>query len=144
MRYTCLAAHFALAARALECVFVARVKMKTMTNGGRRTHNFLSPARRNTVPGRAENFVGQEEFGMWVNPRTGKGWNDEEEAAFAALQEAGRLKRLEAIRLYRRMGCDLAKALKYARQMSDGRSANRERAKERVKRASPVEETAQG
>lgn len=53
---------------------------------------------------------------MWLNPKTGKGWSDAEEADFAQLMAAGNLERLPAIRLYRRMKCDLQKALKYARE----------------------------
>ena len=44
----------------------------------------------------------------------GKGWTDEEEVAFAQIMEAGGLERLPAIRLYRRLGSDLKRALKYA------------------------------
>ena len=50
----------------------------------------------------------------YVNPETGKGWTPEEEAAFAALMNAGGMQRLPAIRMYRRFGCDLEKALRYA------------------------------
>lgn len=53
---------------------------------------------------------------MWTNPQTGKGWTDEEEAAFSAIMEAGKMERLPAIRLYRRLRGDLKKALRYANQ----------------------------
>lgn len=59
---------------------------------------------------------------MWINARTGKGWNDAEESAFETTMAAGKLERMEAIRLYRRMGGDLKKALQYANSQSGDRS----------------------
>ena len=62
---------------------------------------------------------------MWVNPRTGKGWTDEEERAFAQLMAAGGLERMEAIRLYRRFKCDLKRALQYATGRNEGAAAKK-------------------
>lgn len=42
------------------------------------------------------------------------GWTPEEEAAFARLMEVGRLERVPAIRLYRRCGGNLDRALRIA------------------------------
>ncbi len=52
---------------------------------------------------------------MWINPKTDKGWTDEEEAAFAQIQECSRLNRIEAIQLYRRVNDDTTKALAIAK-----------------------------
>lgn len=56
---------------------------------------------------------------MWINPNTGKGWTDAEEAAFAQIMAAGRLERLPAIRLYRRCRCALNRALQIASESSE-------------------------
>jgi hypothetical protein len=53
----------------------------------------------------------------------GKGWTDEEEHAFTEIMVTGGLERLPAIRLYRRFGCDLKRALKYAKSMGEARVA---------------------
>lgn len=76
---------------------------------------------------------------MWINPKTGKGWTDDEEAAFAELMAAGRLERLPAIRLWKRFNRDLKKALKYAGgepMASRNASLVSARASKRVKGAS--------
>lgn len=53
---------------------------------------------------------------MWMNPKTGKGWTDQEEAVFAQIMACW-LERLPAIRLYRRCGTDLGKAVRYAKEL---------------------------
>ena len=53
---------------------------------------------------------------MWINPKTGLGWTDEEETAFAEIMAAGQIERLPAIRLYRRCRSNLNRALEYARE----------------------------
>jgi hypothetical protein len=63
---------------------------------------------------------GQE---MWTNPRTGKGWTDEEESSFLQVIAAGSIKRMEAIRLYRRMKADLKRALTHARERGEGKES---------------------
>lgn len=60
-----------------------------------------------------------------MNHETGKGWTNAEEKAFAQIMATGELDRLSAIRLYRRMQGNLAKALRYAsesREMKAQRS----------------------
>jgi hypothetical protein len=57
---------------------------------------------------------------MWSNPKTGKGWTDEEEATFAEIMRIG-LRRMAAIHLFRRCGSNHARALKLA-QENYGRS----------------------
>ncbi len=52
---------------------------------------------------------------MWINPKTGKGWTDDEEAIFAKIQACSRLNRIQAIQLYRRVNSNAAKALEIAR-----------------------------
>ena len=68
---------------------------------------------------------------MWINEKTGKGWSDEEEAAFAQLMEAGGMERLPAIRLYRRMDCNLEKALRHAKEQGELRHRTDQARKEK-------------
>jgi hypothetical protein len=70
-----------------------------------------------------------------LNPRTGKGWSDTEEHAFAAIMRVGLLERLPAIRLYRRSGNDFLKALKVAKQErpTDAELARRKAQSERIR-----------
>ena len=48
---------------------------------------------------------------------TDKGWTDQEEAAFAKIQQASRLNRIEAIKLFRRFKGDVPRALAIAKQL---------------------------
>jgi hypothetical protein len=57
-----------------------------------------------------------ETQGLWLNPRTGKGWTDEEEQVFAEIMRAGRLERLPAIRLYKRCRSNASEAVTLARE----------------------------
>jgi len=41
---------------------------------------------------------------MWMNPKTGKGWTDEEEAIFEEIQAVSRLSRVQSIQLWKRFG----------------------------------------
>jgi len=52
---------------------------------------------------------------VWINPNTGKGWTDSEEAAFARIQQQSRLSRIQAIQLYKRVKSDADKALAIAK-----------------------------
>ena len=52
---------------------------------------------------------------MDMNPNTGKGWTDAEEATFAEIMRIGRMERIKAIQLFRRCKSDHAKAVKLAR-----------------------------
>lgn len=56
-----------------------------------------------------------------MNPNTGKGWTDAEEATFAEIMRIGRMERIRAIQLFRRCKSDHAKALRLA-QANYGRS----------------------
>jgi hypothetical protein len=80
---------------------------------------------------------------LWISPNTGKGWTDDEEAAFAPLIETG-LTRIQAIQMWKRFHKDLPKALKYAHGNKAMKAANRERAAKRVKGAFPVAESVAG
>ena len=62
---------------------------------------------------------------MDINPNTGKGWTDAEEATFAQIMRVGRMDRIKAIQLFRRCKSDHAKAIKLARKQlrSDGQVA---------------------
>lgn len=58
------------------------------------------------------------------------GWTSFEEKDFALIQQAGHLGRLEAIRLYRRCGGDVTKALAIAKlRFEESRSKRRNNAK---------------
>ena len=46
-----------------------------------------------------------------------RGWTDQEEAAFAQIQQASRLNRIEAIKLFRRFKGDVPRALAIAKQL---------------------------
>jgi hypothetical protein len=50
-----------------------------------------------------------------MNPNTGKGWTDAEEATFSEIMRIGRMERIKAIQLFRRCKSDHAKAVKLAR-----------------------------
>jgi hypothetical protein len=66
---------------------------------------------------------------MWINPKTGKGWTDEQEATFATIMRVGHLTRIKAIQLFRRCRSNHAKALKLAQEnygLSDVRAATYE------------------
>jgi len=52
-----------------------------------------------------------------INQKTGKGWTDAEEAAFAKIQQTSRLNRIEAIKLFRRFKGDVPRALAIAKQL---------------------------
>lgn len=52
---------------------------------------------------------------MWLNPKTGKGWTDEEEAAFLEIQQVSRLNRIESIQLFRRFKGSREKAVAVAK-----------------------------
>jgi len=52
-----------------------------------------------------------------INPKTDKLWTKQEEAAFAQIQEASRLNRIEAIKLFRRFKGDVPRALAIAKQL---------------------------
>jgi hypothetical protein len=54
-------------------------------------------------------------FESYTNPETGKGWTDEEEAAFAGIQSVSRLTRIAAIQLWKRFKKDSGKALENAK-----------------------------
>jgi hypothetical protein len=69
---------------------------------------------------------------MWINPKTGKGWTDEEEAAFAQVMAAGNLPRLPAIRLLRRFHGNLPKAIKLAKHSQEVRIRTNKRFKRRL------------
>ncbi len=69
---------------------------------------------------------------MWLNPRTGKGWTDEEETTFADIMRIARMGRMAAIQLFRRCKSHHAKAVKLARDnygLSDAQVAGMERSK---------------
>lgn len=51
-----------------------------------------------------------------MNPNTGKGWTDTEEATFADIMRVGRLTRIKAIHLWARCRRDPAKAVRSARE----------------------------
>ena len=79
---------------------------------------------RNARKGQGEFF--REEFGnlrsataegRMINPKTGKGWTDEEESAFTEIQKCSRLNRIEAIKLFRRFKGDVPRALAIAKQL---------------------------
>ena len=53
---------------------------------------------------------------MWVNPKTGKGWTDEEEAVFAEIQSVSRLSRIRSIQLWKRFEKDREKAIATAKR----------------------------
>ena len=50
----------------------------------------------------------------WINPNTGKGWTDDEEAAFAQIQTVSRLNRIKAIHLWKRCRKNTERALAVA------------------------------
>jgi hypothetical protein len=62
-------------------------------------------------------------------------WTQDEEAAFAQLMRVGHFDRMSAIRLYRRSGSDLGKALAIAKAEAptEGELARRKAAGERLK-----------
>ena len=76
---------------------------------------------------------------MWTNPKTGKGWTDEEEAAFAAIQDAGQASRSRAIQLWKRCGKDAAKAVRIARWNAPTQAQARHRMKTPRRLSSPVD-----
>jgi hypothetical protein len=51
---------------------------------------------------------------MWINPKTGKGWTDAEEATFAEIMRIGYLTRIKAIQLFRRCRSNEVKAIRMA------------------------------
>jgi hypothetical protein len=51
---------------------------------------------------------------MWINPNTGKGWTDAEEATFADIMRISHKERIAAIQLFRRCRSNATKALKLA------------------------------
>jgi hypothetical protein len=73
-----------------------------------------------------------------------QGWTREEEAAFYELMMAGELERLPAIRMYWRFGGNVKRALSYVRRMDEASAANREQARQRIKRCVPVAESTAG
>jgi hypothetical protein len=52
----------------------------------------------------------------WINPNTGKGWTDEEEATFAEIQDVSRLTRIQAIQLWKRFKKNQVKAVAVAKK----------------------------
>lgn len=71
---------------------------------------------------------------MWKNPKTGKGWTDEEEATFADIMRIGHMERIKAIQLFRRCKSDHAKAVGLA-QANYGRTEEQLAGMERSKAA---------
>ena len=80
---------------------------------------------------------------MWINERTGKGWTDEEEQAFAELMATG-LSRIAAIQMWKRFKKDLPKALKYARGGVEAKAGYRNGAAKRATRAVNFAESGAG
>lgn len=72
---------------------------------------------------------------MWINERTGKGWTDVEEAAFAQLEATG-LTRIQGIQMWKRFKKDLDKALAYARGGAEAKAGCRDGAAKRIRKAS--------
>jgi hypothetical protein len=71
---------------------------------------------------------------MNINPRTGKGWTDAEEATFADIMRIARLERIAAIQLFRRCKSNHTKAVKLA-QANYGRTEEQLAGLERSKAA---------
>lgn len=61
-------------------------------------------------------------------------WTAEEESAFAQLMTAGHLERMQAIRLFRRCRCNLAKALAIAKTNAPTVVRNRAAGQARIRR----------
>jgi hypothetical protein len=61
---------------------------------------------------------------MDLNPKTGKGWTDAEEATFADIMRIGALGRMAAIRLFRRCKSNPAMALKLAAEQGERKTAS--------------------
>ena len=67
---------------------------------------------------------------MYINPNTGKGWTDAEEATFADIMRIGHLTRIKAIHLFRRCRSNAAKAITMAQEnygMTNEQTAGLER-----------------
>jgi ornithine cyclodeaminase/alanine dehydrogenase-like protein (mu-crystallin family) len=50
------------------------------------------------------------------NPKTGKGWTDEEELAFTQIQNVSRLTRIDSIRLWKRFKKNTKHAIEVAKK----------------------------
>ena len=81
-----------------------------------------------------ERYRKEKQMKVIINPRTGKGWTDEEEATFADIMRIGRVERIGAIQLFRRCKSDHAKAIKLA-QVNYGRTEEQLAGMERSKAA---------
>jgi hypothetical protein len=69
---------------------------------------------------------------MWINPNTGKGWTDDEEATFAEIMRITGMERIAAIQLFRRCKSNAVKAINVARRncgLSDAQVAVHESVK---------------
>jgi len=51
---------------------------------------------------------------MYINPNTGKGWTDAEEATFTSIMRIGHLTRIKAIHLFKRCRSNATMALRLA------------------------------
>jgi hypothetical protein len=65
----------------------------------------------------------KEKSALWLNPKTGKGWTDDEESAFAEILTAGNLPRIKAIHLWKRCRKDSKNAVRLAESTQKLRAA---------------------
>lgn len=78
---------------------------------------------------------------MWINERTGKGWDDSEEQPLAEIMSVSRLDRIQSIQLWKRCAKNVEKAVDLATRsyppMTEGQRRGVEKMLATQRRRSP-------